>query len=105
MHDHGVELVTGTDAGWYATPFGRYHLAAQLFVERIGLSPLAALAACTADAARSLGLGETTGRLRPGLAADLVAVDGDPATDVTSLGRVLAVVAGGRVVHETGARP
>jgi imidazolonepropionase-like amidohydrolase len=101
MRERGVRLVTGTDAGWYATPFGRYHLAAQLAVERIGMPPLDALAACTSEAARSLGLAETTGRLVPGLAADIVALDGDPAVDVDALRRVVAVIAGGRLVHES----
>jgi imidazolonepropionase-like amidohydrolase len=103
LRERGVRLVTGTDAGWYATPFGRYHLAPRLFVERVGMSPLEALAACTAEAAESLGLGSVTGRLRPGLAADLVAVDGDPGSDVSALERVRAVVAAGRLVHESGA--
>jgi len=102
MRERGVRLVTGTDAGWYATPFGRYHLAARLFVERVGMTPLEALAACTADAAESLALSAETGRIAPGLAADLVALDGDPATDVTALERVRAVFASGRLVHEAG---
>jgi imidazolonepropionase-like amidohydrolase len=102
MRELGVRLVTGTDAGWYATPFGRYHLAPRLFVERIGMTPLEALAACTALAAESLRLAGETGRLRPGLAADLVAVDGDPATDVGALERVRAVFARGRLVHQAG---
>lgn len=100
MRERGVRLVTGTDAGWYATPFGRYHLAPRLFVDRIGMAPLEALGACTAEAAASLGLGAETGRLRAGLAADVVALDGDPATDVDALRRVRAVIAAGRLVHE-----
>jgi imidazolonepropionase-like amidohydrolase len=103
LRERGVRLVVGTDAGWYGTPFGRYHLAPRLFVERVGMSPLEALAASTADAAESLGLAGTTGRLRPGLAADIVAVEGDPSTDVGALERVRAVFARGRLVHETGA--
>ena len=104
MRERGVRLVTGTDAGWYATPFGRYHLAPWLFADRAGMSPLEALAASTADAAESLGLSAVTGRLRPGLAADVVAVDGDPSSDVASLARVRAVFRAGRLVHEaTGA--
>jgi imidazolonepropionase-like amidohydrolase len=103
MRERGVRLVTGTDAGWYATPFGRYHLAPHLFVERAGMSPLEALAACTSLAAESLGLSGVTGRLRPGLAGDLVAVEGDPSADVESLARVRAVIAGGRLVHESTA--
>jgi imidazolonepropionase-like amidohydrolase len=99
MRERGVRLVTGTDAGWYATPFGRYHLAPRLFAERVGMTSLEALAACTSVAAESLGLAGTTGRLAAGLAADVVAVDGDPETDVTALERVRAVIAGGRLVH------
>lgn len=102
MRERGVRLVVGTDAGWYATPFGRYHLAPRLFVERVGMTPLEALAASTSMAAESLGLAETTGRLRPGLAADLVAVDGDPSADVEAFERVRAVFARGRLVHEAG---
>jgi imidazolonepropionase-like amidohydrolase len=100
MRERGVRLVTGTDAGWYATPFGRYHLAPRLAVERMGQTPLEALAGCTADAAESLGLAATAGRLRPGLAADIVALEGDPTTDVDALRRVRAVIAAGRLVHE-----
>jgi imidazolonepropionase-like amidohydrolase len=65
------------------------------------LSPLEALAACTADAAESLGLAAVTGSLRPGLAADVVAVEGDPSTDVNALARVRAVFSAGRLVGET----
>lgn len=100
MRRRGVRLVVGTDAGWYATPFGRYHLAPRLFVERVGMTPLEALRACTADAAESLGLEATIGTLRTGLAADLVAVEGDPSADVGSLERVRAVIAGGQLVHQ-----
>jgi imidazolonepropionase-like amidohydrolase len=103
LHRRGVRLVVGTDGGWYATPFGRYHLAPWLFVERVGLTPLEALRACTSDAAESLGLAGTTGSLRSGLAADLVAVDGDPSSDVGALERVRAVIASGRLVHEATA--
>ncbi|MGH2407734.1 MAG: amidohydrolase family protein [Candidatus Limnocylindrales bacterium] len=97
----GVRLVAGTDAGTYATPFGRYALAPILFAQRIGMTPLQALAACTSEAAAAIGLGGEIGELRPGLAADLVAVDGDPEVDVTALERVRLVVRGGQIVHDT----
>jgi imidazolonepropionase-like amidohydrolase len=105
MRERGVRIVTGTDAGWYATPFGRYHLAPRLFVERIGMTALEALAACTSVAAESLALDGTVGRLQPGLGADVVAVDGDPASDVGALERVRAVLARGRLVHEARVGP
>jgi imidazolonepropionase-like amidohydrolase len=63
-----------------------------------GMTPLAAVTAATSVAARVLGLGDETGRVAPGLAADLVAVEGDPAADVKALDAVRLVLAGGRVV-------
>ncbi|WP_314244454.1 hypothetical protein [Streptomyces sp. DSM 40907] len=52
----------------------------------------------------ALGLGAVTGRLAPGLRADLIAVDGDPLDDVAVLAAPRLVVAGGRQAVSTGAR-
>ena len=100
MFRQGVRMVVGTDSGWYATPFGRYHLAPELFVQRVGMSPLEALRASTSEAARSLRLGGEVGALRPGLSADIAAVDGDPEHDVTALARVVATVNRGTLVYD-----
>ncbi|HEY7940445.1 MAG TPA: amidohydrolase family protein [Candidatus Limnocylindrales bacterium] len=100
MRAAGIRLVTGTDAGTYATPFGRYALAPILFAQRVAMSPLEALRACTSDAAEAIGLGGEAGQLRPGLAGDLVAVEGDPGADVTALERVRLTVLAGTVVHD-----
>jgi imidazolonepropionase-like amidohydrolase len=97
----GVRLVAGTDAGTYATPFGRYALAPILFAQRIGMTALQALAACTSEAAAAIGLGGEVGELRVGLAGDLVAVDGDPEVDVTALERVRVTILAGEIVHDT----
>ena len=51
----------------------------------------------TSLAARSLGLGDRIGTLAPGLEADLIAVAGDPAKDITALRHVVFVMKGGRV--------
>jgi imidazolonepropionase-like amidohydrolase len=103
MLDAGVRLVAGTDAGTYSTPFGRFALAPILFAQRMGMTPRQALIACTSDAAEAIGLRDEVGALRSGLAADVVAVDGDPETDVTALERVRLVMVGGRVVYQDGA--
>jgi imidazolonepropionase-like amidohydrolase len=60
-----------------------------------------ALASATGRAADAIGLGDRTGRLRAGLAADLLIVDGNPMTDPTALRNVRTVVARGRLVVTT----
>ena len=99
MRDAGVRLVAGSDAGWYATPFGRFHLIPRLFVEEVGMSPSEALVACTSGAAELLGLAGSIGSIAPSMAADLVGLDGDPTEDITALARVRFTMLGGRTVH------
>lgn len=100
MLSAGVRMVSGTDAGTYATPFGRLALAPRLFVDPIGMSPMQALRTCTSDAADALGMSDEIGSLKVGMAADLVAVDGDPTTDITALERVRLTMTEGRVVFD-----
>jgi imidazolonepropionase-like amidohydrolase len=59
------------------------------------------IAMATVDAAEALGLSEITGRVAPGLRADLLVVDGDPLADLGALKAVTAVVADGRL-HGAG---
>jgi imidazolonepropionase-like amidohydrolase len=62
------------------------------------MAPLAAIHAATATAARVLGLEQETGRVAPGLAADLLAVAGDPAERIQALDEVRLVMARGRMI-------
>jgi imidazolonepropionase-like amidohydrolase len=70
-----------------------------------GLAPLAAITSATATAARVLGLEGETGRIAPGLAADLLAVAGNPAECIQALDDVRLVLAAGRTaVDRLGVR-
>jgi quinoprotein glucose dehydrogenase len=61
---------------------------------------MAAVVSATSLAAEALGLEARIGRIAPGLEADLIGVNGDPASDVTALRRVAFVMKGGRVYRD-----
>jgi len=65
---------------------------------KLGLSPLQAIQAGTVNAADLLGWNGKVGTLEPGAWGDIVAVDGDPLKDVTTLERVNFVMKGGEVI-------
>ncbi len=56
-----------------------------------------AIVSATSMSAKSLNLDKTIGTLTPGYEADLIAVDGDPTTDIAAVTRVAFVMKGGKV--------
>jgi imidazolonepropionase-like amidohydrolase len=94
----GVTIASGSDVGVYAHGDNAREL--ELMVDE-GLPASAALLAATATAADVLGVGAERGRIRAGLAADLVAVDGDPSTDIGALRHVRYVMKDGVVVRDS----
>ncbi len=96
LHRAGVVLVSGSDAG--INPGKRHGVLPEALVNlaQAGVAEADVLASATSVAADTLGLASTTGRLRPGLSADLLVVAGDPLSDITCIRDVQAVTVHGR---------
>lgn len=92
----GVRIALGTDSGVY--PHGQNGREFKLMTDG-GMTPMASLLAGTREAAVLLGR-DDVGVLEPGRWADLVAVEGDPLTDITTLERPAVVMKGGRIAFD-----
>jgi imidazolonepropionase-like amidohydrolase len=89
----GVKIACGTDAP--AIPHGDNAKELWAMVDR-GMTPMQALQSATVRAAELIGVSDR-GRIAEGLLADLVAVPGDPTSDITTTQDVRFVMKGGRV--------
>ncbi len=97
----GVKVAFGTDAAVYPHGLNAHEFAVMV---KLGLTPLQAIQAATLNAADLLGWSGKVGTLEPGAWADIVAVDGDPIKDVTTLEHVKFVMKGGEVVKNDYAK-
>lgn len=92
----GVKIAFGTDAG----PFPHGTQAKEFeYMTRFGMTNARALRAATLDAAELMGWNDRIGTVEKGKYADLIAVSGDPLSDITELERVKFVMKGGEVVR------
>jgi imidazolonepropionase-like amidohydrolase len=94
LEEHGVRLLSGTDAGLPGSVFDDPAGALELY-EWLGFPRRRILEIATEDSAAGLGLAAVTGRLEPGLAADVLVVDGDPLASLSALRHPLLVLANG----------
>jgi imidazolonepropionase-like amidohydrolase len=99
--DSGVKVALGTDAAVY--PHGLNAHEFDVYVNQIGMTPLAALQSGTINAADLLGWKDKTGALDPGKWADIIAVNGDPLKDIKTLQTVPFVMKSGVVYKNEAA--
>jgi imidazolonepropionase-like amidohydrolase len=92
----GVTICMGGDVGVYAHGDNAREMA---LMAAWGMSEGAVLAAATSVNARLFGLDDRLGEVKPGLLADLVAVEGDPTRDIAAVRRVRLVMKSGRIVR------
>ena len=91
-----VMMGSGVDGSTYA--HGTQALDFEWLVKRAGLSPERAIQAGTSINAEAMGWQDQIGSIEKGKYADLIAVSGNPLTDITELQRVKFVMKGGKVV-------
>ncbi len=90
----GVKIAFGTDAGVYA--HGKNYLEFGYMVEA-GMPPMEAIKAATTSAADLLGIADKTGSIGKGKSADIIAVDGDPISDIKVMKNVTFVMKEGKI--------
>ncbi len=97
----GVKVGFGTDAAVYPHGLNAHEFAVMV---KLGMTPLGAIQAATVNDADLLGWSDKVGTIEAGKWADIIAVDGDPLADVTTLERVKFVMKGGEVVKDLYAK-
>ena len=98
----GVKISFGTDSA--VSPHGLNAREFKLMVD-LGLAPLEALRAATANDADLFGISQKVGTLEKGKLADIIAMPGDPTADITATERVSFVMKEGKIIRNGPATP
>ena len=95
----GLKIMVGSGADGSTYPHGAQALDFEMLVKHGGLSPARAIQGGTIVNAEVMGWQDQIGSIEKGKYADLVAVSGDPLSDITELQRVGFVMKGGKVIR------
>src|SRR6266498_1565207 len=93
----GIKISFGTDAAVY--PHGQNAKEFKLMVN-LGMSAIDALKSATSNDAELLGIGQKVGTLEKGKLADVIAMTGDPTSDITATERVSFVMREGKIIRQ-----
>ncbi|HKA16781.1 MAG TPA: amidohydrolase family protein [Blastocatellia bacterium] len=92
----GVKIVAGTDTGY--GPSSRRRIPHEIIeLVNIGMTPIDAIKASTSVAATCIGVDRRTGSIKPGMEADLIAIERDPTVDITAIQDVIVVINNGKI--------
>jgi len=95
----GLKVMMGSGADGSTYAHGTQALDFEALVKRAGMSPARAIQSGTIVNAEVLGWSDRIGSIEKGKYADLVAVSGNPLSDITELQRVRFVMKGGKVIR------
>ncbi len=95
----GLKIMVGSGVDGSTYPHGTQALDFEVLVKRAGLTPARAIQGGTMINAEVMGWQDQIGSVDKGKYADLIAVSGDPLTDITELQRVKFVMKGGKIIR------
>jgi imidazolonepropionase-like amidohydrolase len=98
-HTKGLKITAGSGVDGSTFPHGTQALELVALVRQAHFSPVRALQAATMTNAEVLGWQDRIGSIETGKFADLIAMPGDPLTDITQLQKVGFVMKGGKIVR------
>ena len=92
----GVKIVAGTDTGY--GPSSRRRIPHEIIeLVNIGMTPMDAIKAATSVAAACIGVDKRTGSIKPGMEADLIAIERDPTAEISGIQDVIVVINNGKI--------